>query len=134
MVRCTTSVSPFVMAQGHENLLLHRSTFDATGVVEIMTLPADSEPEVRLISELRFEDSHASHEQVFFPGTRVRGIRGPILRPRTAPDRDIFLAPTKNVPVPNYRSEASAIAIWRHFPSKLDKMHLIPVTCYRIVL
>jgi hypothetical protein len=39
---------------------------------------------------------------------------------RTAPDRDIFLAPTENVPVLYYRSEASAIAIWRCFPSKLD--------------
>ena len=44
---------------------------------------------------------------------------------RTAPDRDIFLAPTENVPVPNYRSEASTIATWRRFPIKLDRMYLV---------
>jgi dienelactone hydrolase len=79
----TTSVSPFVTAQGHENLLLHRSTFDATGVVEIMTLPADSEPEVRLISELRFEASHASHEQVFFPGSGDYEVQAFVHKPDT---------------------------------------------------
>jgi hypothetical protein len=45
----------------------------------------------------------------------------------TAPDRDVFLAPTENVPVPYYRLKASAIAIWWRFPNKLDKAHLIRI-------
>jgi hypothetical protein len=52
---------------------------------------------------------------------------------RTAPDRVSLLASTKNVLVPYYRSEASAIAIWWCFYSKLDGIHLIPITCYRML-
>jgi len=47
------------------------------------------------------------------------------LRSRTAPDRVILLAPTENAHIPYYHPKASAIAIWRRFPSKFDGMHLI---------
>jgi len=39
--------------------------------------------------------------------------------------------PQAILPVPYYRLEGSAIAIWRCFPSKLDSAPLAPANCSR---
>ena len=42
-----------------------------------------------------------------------------------------FRPPEGKFPVPYYRLEGSAIAIWRGFPSKLDNARPAPANCGR---
>ncbi|KAL6153328.1 hypothetical protein ACJQWK_03929 [Exserohilum turcicum] len=65
---CTSSIFPLTGPEGEERILVARSTFKRTGILEVATLGPDGQIHVQSITEHSVPSSSATHEEIIFQG------------------------------------------------------------------
>jgi dipeptidyl aminopeptidase/acylaminoacyl peptidase len=78
---CVTAILRFTGTQAQEKLLVNRSSFEATGILEVLDPSSATADATTIVDECRFKNSPNQHVEVFFQGAGDYSVHTFIHRP-----------------------------------------------------